>query len=92
VSAEQASGIAVDDQAPGEAPQPLTLNHPASSPGRISGRGSSLWVRGKLPDIRKLAGLERLAPQPSGLAEDQVIAMDHLRATGKAENGVDVGG
>jgi hypothetical protein len=32
---------AVDVQAPGEAPQPLTLNHPASSPGRFSGRGSS---------------------------------------------------
>jgi len=27
--------------APGEAPQPLTLNHPASSPGRVSDRGSS---------------------------------------------------
>jgi hypothetical protein len=31
----------VDSQAPGEAPQPLTLNHPASNPGRVSGRGSS---------------------------------------------------
>ena len=28
------------DQTPGEAPQPLTLNHPASNPGRVSGRGS----------------------------------------------------
>ena len=34
-------GIAVDGQTPGEAPQPLTLNHPASNPGRFSGRGSS---------------------------------------------------
>jgi hypothetical protein len=25
--------------APGEAPQPLTLNHPALSPGRFCGRG-----------------------------------------------------
>src|ERR1700676_3122304 len=31
---------------PGEAPQPLTLNHPASNPGRFSGRGSSFWCRG----------------------------------------------
>ena len=38
---EHPLGAAVDGQAPGEAPQPLTLNHPASSPGRISGRGSS---------------------------------------------------
>ena len=30
----------VECQAPGEAPQPLTLNHPASNPGRVSGRGS----------------------------------------------------
>jgi len=28
--------------APGEAPQPLTLNLPALSPGRESGRGSNL--------------------------------------------------
>ena len=37
----------VDNSAPGEAPQPLTLNHPALNPGRSSGRGSlfsgSLW-------------------------------------------------
>jgi hypothetical protein len=30
----------VDGLAPGEAPQPLTLNHPALNPGRASGRGS----------------------------------------------------
>jgi hypothetical protein len=30
----------------GRSPQPLTLNHPASNPGRISGRGSSLWDLG----------------------------------------------
>jgi len=33
--------------APGEAPQPLTLNHPASSPGRVSGRGSLFAGRGR---------------------------------------------
>jgi len=33
----------VDGQAPGEAPQPLTLNHPASNPGRVSDRGSSFF-------------------------------------------------
>jgi len=38
---EPHGGMAVDDQMPGEAPQPLTLNHPASNPGRFSGRGSS---------------------------------------------------
>jgi hypothetical protein len=32
---EQGPGSNVDWQAPGEAPQPLTLNHPASNPGRI---------------------------------------------------------
>ena len=39
--AEPRASAAVDSQAPGEAPQPLTLNHPASNPGRFSGRGSS---------------------------------------------------
>ena len=31
---------AVDSQAPGDAPQPLTLNHPASNPGPMCGWGS----------------------------------------------------
>jgi hypothetical protein len=35
----------VDCQTPGEAPQPLTLNHPVSNPGRISGRGSFMFDR-----------------------------------------------
>ncbi len=37
---EPPGGSDVECQAPGEAPQPLTLNHPASNPGRFSGRGS----------------------------------------------------
>jgi len=32
----------VESVAPGEAPQPLTLNHSAPNPGRVSGRGSLL--------------------------------------------------
>ncbi len=38
---ERDARSAVNCSAPGEAPQPLTLNHPALNPGRISGRGSS---------------------------------------------------
>jgi hypothetical protein len=38
--AEQPFGTIVDGYAPGEAPQPLTLNHPASNPGCSSGWGS----------------------------------------------------
>jgi hypothetical protein len=38
---ERAADTAVDGQMPGEAPQPLTLNHPALNPGRFSGWGSS---------------------------------------------------
>ncbi len=49
-AAERLASAAVDGQTPGEAPQPLTLNHPASNPGRISGRGSSFWRhRGRNP-------------------------------------------
>jgi hypothetical protein len=44
---------AVNRQTPGEAPQPLTLNHPVSNPGRSSGRGSSF--------LRKPAGSGRRA-------------------------------
>jgi hypothetical protein len=40
---ERVAGAAVEGQMPGEAPQPLTLNHPVSNPGRISGRGSSFY-------------------------------------------------
>ncbi len=39
--AEQPFGTIVDGHAPGDAPQPLTLNHPASNPGCSSGWGSS---------------------------------------------------
>jgi hypothetical protein len=35
--------------APGEAPQPLTLNHPAWNPGRLSGRGSSFLCASGYP-------------------------------------------
>jgi hypothetical protein len=42
-AAELAGSTAVNGQTPGEAPQPLTLNHPVSNPGRFSGRGSSFW-------------------------------------------------
>src|SRR5690349_4839661 len=38
--AEQPFDTVVDGLAPGEAPQPLTLNHPASNPGCSSGWGS----------------------------------------------------
>jgi hypothetical protein len=38
--AEQPFGTIVDGYAPGEAPQPLTLNHPASNPGCSSSWGS----------------------------------------------------
>jgi hypothetical protein len=38
--AEQPFDTVVDGHAPGEAPQPLTLNHPASNPGCSSGWGS----------------------------------------------------
>ena len=51
--AEPPANTAVNRQTPGEAPQPLTLNHPVSNPGRISGRGSSF--------LRKPAGSGRRA-------------------------------
>ena len=38
--AEQPLDTIVDRHAPGEAPQPLTLNHPASDPGCSSSWGS----------------------------------------------------
>ena len=37
---EHPLGAAVNGQAPGEAPQPLTLNHPALNPGCNNSRGS----------------------------------------------------
>ncbi len=43
VGRNDSPGVTLIIQAPGEAPQPLTLNHPASSPGRFSGRGSLFW-------------------------------------------------
>jgi hypothetical protein len=43
-SEEPPHALHVDEVAPGEAPQPLTLNHPALSPGRESGWGSTLWA------------------------------------------------
>jgi hypothetical protein len=54
---EPAASPAVNGQMPGEAPQPLTLNHPASNPGRFSGRGSSFPkcpgpIPGRPPDCR----------------------------------------
>jgi hypothetical protein len=42
VEQEPPGGSGIDSAAPGEAPQPLTLNHPALSPGCISSRGSFL--------------------------------------------------
>jgi len=42
LGAEPLASTDVDGLAPGEAPQPLTLNHPASNPGRLGGRGSFL--------------------------------------------------
>ena len=74
---EPAARAAVRTKAPGEAPQPLTLNHPASNPGRFSGRGSSF------------SGdrAHRLFP-----ADNQIVAMDHLGPARKAEDCVDIGG
>jgi hypothetical protein len=40
VGAEPLGSSGIDTTAPGEAPQPLTLNHPALSPGCFSSRGS----------------------------------------------------
>jgi hypothetical protein len=50
-ASERLSDNSIDSQTPGEAPQPLTLNHPVSNPGRLSGRGSLLCVRFSFPCI-----------------------------------------
>jgi hypothetical protein len=54
----------VDCQAPGEAPQPLTLNHPASNPGRVSDRGSSF-----LEPVGCLRGVLCVAKAGAGRAD-----------------------
>ncbi len=80
---ERRASAAVNGQTPGEAPQPLTLNHPASNPGRFSGRGSFFC-----------AGALCAEPGRAALfaADDQIVAMDHLGPAGKAEDRLDVGG
>ena len=78
---EPLASAAVKSQTPGEAPQPLTLNHPASNPGRISGRGSSFL------GSAQVAAVCALFP-----AHDQIVAMDHLGPAGKAQDRIDVGG
>ena len=45
LGAELSDGTNVDVIAPGEAPQPLTLNHPASNPGRSGDWGSFFKAR-----------------------------------------------
>ncbi len=54
--AEPLASAVVNSQAPGEAPQPLTLNHPASNPGRFCGRGSSFWQVARWQRSRTLVG------------------------------------
>ena len=89
VGEEPVSGPGVDCMAPGEAPQPLTLNHPALSPGRVKRPGFSyskrrgrVWTHlfgNRLKNIRPNRGL-LFGP------DDQIVAMNHLRAAAKAEN------
>ena len=78
---EPLASAPVNSSDAGRSPQPLTLNHPASNPGRISGRGSSF-----LGSAQVAAGAH-LFP-----AHDQIVAMDHLGPAGKAQDRIDVGG
>jgi len=52
--AERDAAAAVDGQMPGEAPQPLTLNHPASNPGRVKRSGFSSSRQRIGPGVRTL--------------------------------------
>ena len=61
----------VDRVAPGEAPQPLTLNHPALAPAATSSRGSSHLQACRLSLFR---------------ADGEVIAVDYLDTAAKSEN------
>ena len=45
-------GCKVGSIAPGEAPQPLTLNHPASNPGRVSDWGFLFLKKGNVVLLR----------------------------------------
>ncbi len=72
---ELANGPCVEGVAPGEAPQPLTLNHPALNPGRDKRPG--------FPLLRSVRVLFR--------GDHQVVAMHHLGATAEAQNGRNVG-
>jgi hypothetical protein len=65
--AEQPFGTIVDGHAPGEAPQPLTLNHPASNPGCSQAVGvHSFEGTTAVVDLRQ-AKNEFNRPPPSGL-------------------------
>ena len=75
---EPADALDVNGIAPGEAPQPLTLNHPALNPGRVKRPGFTL------------SGLAMPASLRSLRADDQIVAMNHFRAAAEAENRSDV--
>jgi hypothetical protein len=92
--AEQPFGTIVDGYAPGDAPQPLTLNHPASNPGCSSGWGSSFsghhspgqeFATGPLPaavfDFRQ-AKNEFNRPPSSGLRTCTIRDEDWFRWLG----------
>jgi hypothetical protein len=88
--AEQPLGTIVDCDAPGDAPQPLTLNHPASNPGCSSGWGSSFsghqeFATGPLPaavfDFRQ-AKNEFNRPPSSGLRTCTIRDEDWFRWLG----------
>ena len=61
--------------APGEAPQPLTLNHPALSPGRDKRPGFPLFV--VVYDLFR--------------RDHQIVAVHHLGTTAETQNGRYVG-
>src|ERR1700735_3149326 len=72
---------------PGEAPQPLTLNHPASNPGRISGRGLSFQgsrfrtraacAANLIPAHDSIVALDR--GDGAGIEEDRASGLERAR-------------
>ena len=90
VAEEPVSEPGVGWIAPGEAAQPLTLNHPALNPGRPQAAGvlsfkAASRARGprlfgtRLDSVRRNRGF-LFGPN------DQIVAMNHLRAAAEAEN------
>ena len=94
---EPPASAAVNGEMPGEAPQPLTLNHPASNPGRICGRGSSflrelrLWGTSAASLNRRRRTWDFSARRLFS-GNDQIVAVNHRSSAGKAEDRIDIGG